>query len=82
MQVISSPVIGKLVNRTGPRIIIVGGLVIEVLSTVVYALSGSNFAMALAARSIQGVASSCIMVGGQSFIARVASGNEGSLGVR
>lgn len=72
VQLLSAPFTAQAVNKIGHRQIICGGLLIEIGSTAVYAFSGQTFALALFARAVQGVASSSILVGGQSLLARVA----------
>jgi len=79
VQMLSAPIVGESVNKIGPRSVICGGLFVEVASTVLYALSGSSYPTALCARAIQGVASSCILVGSQCFVASTAGENTSSL---
>lgn len=79
VQIVSSPLVAKVIDRAGPRIVTSLACGVLVVSTTVYASSGNSYWQALAARAAQGLASSGILVGGQSGITSLTKGNEGAL---
>lgn len=75
-QCVSNPVLGSIVDRVGPKQPLRWGLAILSLSTSVFAYGVSlqanlsaAYAIVLAARSVQGVASSALMSGGMTLCA-------------
>mmetsp|Transcript_31252 Transcript_31252/g.71329 ORF Transcript_31252/g.71329 Transcript_31252/m.71329 type:complete len:429 (+) Transcript_31252:83-1369(+) len=79
VQVATSPFAAKAVDAIGCRVVMMGAMLVLVVSTAIYAVSGDAFGVAFAARAIQGIGSSGVLVGGQSAVIQLANGNEGSL---
>ena len=81
VQIVASPLTAKIVGRAGCRVVSSFSCGVLVVSTAVYASSGSNYWLALAARAVQGVGSSGILVAGQTGLSRTfgLAGKEGTL---
>eukprot|EP00929_Paragymnodinium_shiwhaense_P011221 TRINITY_DN11671_c0_g1_i1.p1 TRINITY_DN11671_c0_g1~~TRINITY_DN11671_c0_g1_i1.p1 ORF type:complete len:527 (+),score=113.59 TRINITY_DN11671_c0_g1_i1:70-1650(+) len=89
VQVVSSPLLAKMVYWFGPRAVFCQAAAVLVVTTALYASSGNSFILALFARSAQGIGSSGVLIGGQTGLSNLAtttemaapgeSGNEGTL---
>ncbi|GFQ69153.1 synaptic vesicular amine transporter, partial [Trichonephila clavata] len=68
VQLILNPIIGPLTNRIGNKTPIFCGILVLLLSSFMFAF-GNSFSILFAARSIHGIGSSCISIGGMAIIA-------------
>ncbi|XP_041372023.1 synaptic vesicular amine transporter-like isoform X2 [Gigantopelta aegis] len=68
IQLLVNPFIGPITNRIGYNIPLIVGLVIILVSTVVFAF-GESYIVLLVARAVQGIGSSCASVAGMSMLA-------------
>ncbi|XP_059178884.1 synaptic vesicular amine transporter-like [Physella acuta] len=68
MQLIANPFIGPITNRVGYTIPMFTGFVIMMVSTIIFAF-GETYAVLFAARTVQGIGSSCSSVAGMGMIA-------------
>ncbi|XP_071397162.1 synaptic vesicular amine transporter-like [Centroberyx affinis] len=70
IQLIANPIIGPLTNRIGYHIPMFAGFFIIFLATTLFAFS-STYGLLLLARSLQGVAGSCLSVAGLGMLANM-----------
>merc|ERR1740121_1730519 len=78
-QILMSPITAKVVRSFGPRAVCCVASAVMIITTAIYASSGSDFHLALAARSMQGIGSSGIWVGGQTGLTTLQHKREGML---
>jgi len=68
VQLVANPFIGPVTNRYGARVPLFFGFVIITISTTLYAF-GTTYEVLFAARSIQGLSSSCTAIAGMTLLA-------------
>ncbi|KAF8790875.1 synaptic vesicular amine transporter-like [Argiope bruennichi] len=68
VQLVMNPVVGPLTNRIGNQTPIFFGVLTLLLSSLLFAF-GNTFSVLFAARSLHGIGSSCICIGGMAVIA-------------